>query len=619
MKKILKNLFFILLLPLTINSQDIIKVSNVRTLNGLETGYLSFDSLVTTGWFPGWQSDNYPARILVDLGGDYFLTNVLVYDNTGKPTLTFEYYDGFNFKEFESITLDLFQRWNSREVRTPKTRYIRITLNKAESDNPCPEIFFVGTTKPLAPIQTPPSLRNLSGDARKIGINGFHWIPWKNAKFPCFRVYQMLYWTWTPLGIKVEPSQDGSANYDSFLKDAKEKGIDIVFCPNKSPSWFNSKDNWSDTRLHRPEVDGTKPEHYTEIGQYYWQITARYGRKSWPVDRLWVNQVPKYFGEPINEKLSGLNLLNYLEVENEPDRPWNNPENKYTPEQYAALLCVSYDAIKNADPSMKVVMGGLSSINTGYLQRMLDWCKLNNHVFPADVINVHHYCNYMNSFPGPDINLWMGIGISPEQDRLEERLLILIRWVKDNNLNCQIWFSEFGYDTVEPSTMLGQYPQLYNGLDAETLQSWWLQRTYLIGLSVGLDKMFMYNGIDENSASQGYVFGSSGLSTGQYPQDGQLSFKKKKAYVDLQWLISELNGFTYQREIKIHPDIKILIFKNKRTIKYFYWSTTSNGTKIPFRIKNKNLMAEEFPQTYTQRLDLFENINKIGENVQRKD
>ena len=65
----------------------------VQVTKGFDNGKLSFDGNLLTGWFPGWNATDYPSSLVVDLGDSYQITKLSIYDNTGKPDLTFEVYD----------------------------------------------------------------------------------------------------------------------------------------------------------------------------------------------------------------------------------------------------------------------------------------------------------------------------------------------------------------------------------------------------------------------------------------------------------------------------------------------------------------------------------------------
>ncbi len=562
-----------------------------------------FDGNTQSGWFPGWNNSDYPVKCLIDLGKETYITQIKFYDWVGKPKVEFKSFINQKLNLIAQSDCSLYGQWQGIDVKSNvKCRYVEFSILSIEGDQPVTEIEIYGSDNPQEPDKRI-DLTKLSGDAKKIGINGFHWIPQDKVQFPLMRMYQVLEWTWTQQGMMFEPSFSADANYDTYLTNAKSLGYDVVFVPNKCPKWLNST---GDSRLQRSWTNPEEPMSYVEVSRYYFQLAARYGSTKHEDSELFINKNPRWFGDKVNVPKSGLNLLKYIEVENEPDRPWNIDSDKYTPEQYAALLSAAYDGhegrlglgcgIKTADPNMLVVMGGLSSINSAYIDRMNEWFKANRSdgKFPCDILNVHHYCNRSNSFPAPNINLWKGAGVAPERDKLDLRLKDFALYCSQN-VNKPIWFSEFGYDTNKPSTDLSQYPELYGNHSSEELQSMWLVRSVLIALGSGMDATFVYNGIDENSASAGFLFGSSGLMSGEYASDGKTAFKPKQSYTELIKLMVELDGYKYYKTMTKNGVIVLEFRKKGFTFarKYFYWSPTWNDTSVKFNLNFKNLTATE--------------------------
>lgn len=94
-------------------------------------------------------------------------------------------------------------------------------------------------------------------------------------------------------------------------------------------------------------------------------------------------------------------------VGNEPDVPW---QDNATPEQYAAVYGVLYKAIKEADPTARVAIGGVSQptpLRLAYLDRILAAYKARyGGEMPVDVWNVHAF------ILREERNSW-GVGIPP--------------------------------------------------------------------------------------------------------------------------------------------------------------------------------------------------------------
>jgi hypothetical protein len=600
----LKKILFLILFPITLFAQIPYSIQ-VTSGSGTDIEKL-YDGNVTTGWFPGWNQADYPAKALMVLDSEFYIHKIRFFDNVGKPKITFYGWKGTEKILLLEKELGNFQQWQEWEINNQeKFELLQVEISTIDGDRPVTEIEIYGSTS-IAP-EPPPVPINYSGDALKIGLNGFHWVP--NELLPCpnIRVYQMYQWTWLIDGCQFQPTWDADGKYDSYLETAKNKNQTVIFCINKIPPFLSNQNgqDWQWGRIHRDGCNAEDPESYREVAEYAWQVAARYGSINFPDSLLKISLKEKYPNAPHNEKKSGLNFIQYLEFENEPDRPWEPDINKYTPQQLAAFCSAIWDGhegtlgthigVKNADPNLRIVLPSLSTINLWYLNEMKKWFDANrsDKQFCADVISVHHYCNSKNPWPGNAIDI-TGFGVSPETDHLDQRLKELKLFCIQNFPHCEVWFGEFGYDTEPPMTVLTQYPLIYSTHSSEELQGQWNLRTFLYGLSNGLDKVIGYNFCDEDSAPMGYVFGSSGFLTSQ-----ATGFKKKQSWKDLDWLTREINGFTFNQDISI-LGVQIFEFKSNHATKYFYWSPTSNDSSKNFRIGRKRLVATEKVQVYTR-------------------
>ncbi len=507
------------------------KLYSITVIRGQSTGALQlFDGNTQSGWFPGWNAGDYPVLAKIKFTEKVKFNKLKLFDWVGQPNFTL-----INQTDTINVKLNQFNKWQTKTFKTMEVDEILISISDIQGDIPITELeFYYDSTV------TPPNTKKLTGDALSIGTNGFHWIP--TDLIPCqnIRIYQMVQWSWTPKGLAVNPTVQADGMYDEYYQELKNKNITAIPCINKVPNWSHESPNdpeWADLKMNDIGTNPNDPLSYRSISQYGFQLAARYGRVKYPSQDLKVNQEPRWNGDIVNLLQSGLDLLSYIELENEPDRPWKNPTHKYTAEQFAAFMSAVYDGhegrmgkgygIKTADPSMKVVMAGISAINTKYIEDMNQWFKQNrtDQIFAADVINVHHYCNSANPpFPAQTVNLYLGDGIDPITDKLYQRLNVLKNKVgrdylsTNNNTNNDIsnidplgrknvkfWFTEFGYDTNPCSTPLCQ------AVENDSIQAEWILQSFLIAIKAGYEKSFVYNLSDEMSADKGYVFGSSGL------------------------------------------------------------------------------------------------------------
>src|SRR5690606_18787840 len=183
------------------------------------------------------------------------------------------------------------------------------------------------------------------------------------------------------------------------------------------------------------------PFSYELISDYSFQFVARYGHNEVADNLLRTTEA--------SPKKSGLGLIRYFENWNEPNGWWGNPTEHFTPYQFAAFCSASYDGhlnqmgegfgVKNADPNIKFVFGGLAELSLSYVQAMKLWSdQYRSGSFPADVINLHHYCNTVGKQHGEAD----AYGISPEEDQLKAKLEKVVAW-RDRHLpGKELWLSE---------------------------------------------------------------------------------------------------------------------------------------------------------------------------------
>ncbi len=579
---------------------------------GGESAHLSFDGDVNTGWFPGWNAPNYPASSKGFFDGEYTIQKVRVFDLYGQPTIKFQDEDG---AEFLSVKLDQFKNWREWNLNV-KASAVIITIQDLQGEKVVPEIEFYGVltgtvTPPVVDdpvIVVPPVLPHAtaSGAALALGTNGFDWVP-IDKLVPIvtnLRLYGYLGWTMTPNGIACSPIRREDVDYDALFKQYQDAGIEVIPCSSYAPDWFFTEKppKWE----HQPLADdlskASDPNSYKRYASYMYQMAARYGKTKVADSKLKVDTTPRFAGDAwINKKRSGLGLLNWLQIGNEPDSWWNPPYAQHTAQQYAACVSAAVDGhcgtmgegygIWNADPHMRIVMGGLSCINQPYLQDMLEWFKENrpDHDWPRNPItgepvhvDVHHYDNTGNEPVGGKPQIAFKHGCAPETDDLYTRLVNLRTWVDVNIPGAQMWLSEFGWDTVLPS--------LQEAPDEQT-QAEWIVRGYLLALAAGCEKVFVYNAIDENSGSG--LYQTCGLMYAEVPKNpNEVPLAPKASYHAVRALYSSLNGRRVTKNLSATPDIIALGLESvDPAVEPALIAWTTDDSRV-IRLQTNVLMAE---------------------------
>jgi hypothetical protein len=334
--------------------------------------------------------------------------------------------------------------------------------------------------------------------------------------------------------IKIEPSPgnytfnpvfSGSWNYDAIYQAASQDSVLILADLKNCPQWLldsypaNLQDSEDVPTPHGS--DHSDPASYILQAKAAFQFAARYGSNT-NVDPslVSVDSKPRWTADPPNQVKIGLNLVKYLECDNERDKWWKGPATKQTAQEYAANMSAFYDGnkgklgkgvgVKNADPNMQVVMGGLASANVQYVIDMVNWCKTNRGYradgsidLCFDVINYHIYSNDGNVLT----NIQASTGVAPELSIIGG---IADSFTKEANslLNHpQVWVTENGYD-INPGS-----PQRANAIgnrSALLTQADWTVRSALLYARHGVNRLFFFQLYDD-IPNGGGTYQTSGL------------------------------------------------------------------------------------------------------------
>lgn len=568
------------------------------------TAYNLFDGNTGTAWFTGWPESCYPQRCIVDLGQRYYLSSIRFYDGSGTPRIKITATNGSS----DSMVilhkpLDMYEVWQTVEVPITPTsyRYLKIELDGVQDSRALTELeIFRFSKKPvISPTDTLPKNKP-TGAGAAINVCGFHWVPMDRlSPFSATRLYISSEWIWRPDGLFVEPiyqAQTADVNgLDTYLIRAKQQGLRVLPCIHQTPKWMvgdaDYADGGADQNPARPKnADKTVPSSYAAIAEMYRQFVMRYGSRKHKDGDLHVDKTPRWKGDVPNEKKSGLNLITHIEVWNEPDKWWkigtDESEAYMPPREYAAMLSACYDAIKAADPSVLVVMGGLTGADMPYLTEMHRWFEQQGMNFKADVINIHHYSNTANDATGWPPS-WSEAGaICPEKDKAFEKIANVVAFAK--GIGRPVWVTEFGYDTRPPSPM---YASPVGGFTSEQLQAQWLARSYLEYMRKGVDNCFLFNIVDERGAPYGGLYQNSGIL---YGEGSDKTYSPKPAHGVLAQLAAELSGGWLAKDLS-KPSYRMLQFNfPDGRQKVVYWSPTMEGKTFP--LPNTNLTVTEWPR-----------------------
>lgn len=638
----MKHIFWLLLACTHIlHASTPIKIVKIETINGQANAALSFDNNTGTSWFPGWSTPSAKATITFDQ--TYQISRVRYFDGTGQPRLNI-YADANAPTPLKSIALSQYWVWLTQDLDI-ETNSLTIEIVTIQGDLVIPEIEFYG--KPVkggtASPETPAvSITGLA--TSKISVCGFHWVPLdKMQPFAMRRDFQMSGWTWSPMGFSPDPLYGAASRdvqgYDKYFADAKAAGLTIVPCVNETPEWFwnlppapaiysiaevdvpyyNPRLNVIDAidTLNEPPVpltystsihpktlpkgagfQKTDPFGYISYARFMFQYAARYGRQKWDDNAIEVNEEHLYPNSPINEKKSGLDLLQYIEPWNEPDAWWLDTTVYAQPEQFAAFMSAVYDGhcgrmgaqvgIKSADSTMIVVMPGLTGADKKYLERVVAWCRKNrpDQSLPWDICNFHFYNNTGN-MAGRWPPTWL-LGTPADMDAAWPDVTAYVAYVK--SLGQKVWWTEMGYDTKTPSW---QYARPYGPYAPDSVQAMWLVRNYLTGIAAGIDNIFIFNAINEPGAPNGGLYQNSGVL---YGAGDATPFAPKPSWYAIAAMTKALQGYKYKADLSVGATVKILAFSKPGKTMIAYWSPTNTDKKVPFKYQGRSFTAQETVQ-----------------------
>ncbi len=248
-----------------------------------------------------------------------------------------------------------------------------------------------------------------------------------------------------------------------------------------------------------------------------------------------------------NDTGSNAGDVTFIESWNEQDRWWTNTQNgiipeytQFTPAEYAAMINADIDGaegtltgtgtdcndntityplgVRNVDPNIRVVMGGLANTRyedmtgagdiidngtfvtawTYWIEGMRTWFTANRadgNDFPIDVLNFHHYSV-------DNENLFAAKWRSPEEDefrlQVQEEIVAEMEgagWRTANDYR-ELWISEFGYDTNQetaPNFDFTDFTTNNPDITAENLQAQWNARTFLELYAAGVDRAMVHH------------------------------------------------------------------------------------------------------------------------------
>ena len=412
-------------------------------------------------------------------------------------------------------------------LKNPVIGHIRSLVINSWGDFPG-EVEFYGRYTPPQPLTQVTDndcpLRNF------FGVNAFEWDflneadhaqldPVKIAAISNFTAVRH-YMDWEKLEEKegvysFAPTNSGGWNYDTVYKWCWDHNITVLACLKTLPPWMvatypkGEQDN--ENIPMRAGKNPADPQAYIEQARAGFQYATRYGNNK-RID-------PKLIKlDPSNQVRIGLSTVGYIECDNERDKWWKGRKAYQTGREYAANLSAFYDGnhntmgpgvgVKNADPTMMVVMAGTAGITTDFVRGMIDWSREFRGYrgggvdIPWDVTNYHFYSNDADYTPYKK----QTTGVAPELSKAAAVARNFVQMAHTYAIG-PVWVTEAGYDINQQS------PQKAVPIKDKTAlqtQADWTLRTSLLYARAGIQKVFYYELMDDNP-KLGTMFSTAGL------------------------------------------------------------------------------------------------------------
>ncbi len=562
----------------------------------------------------GLMLSNWEAWYPVLSGEVIELDQIKMYDWEGvftdKPTTIFVVDDKWQRTQIARFTGPRYDLWTGPYPDSPN----QYNLNNLVSNfkyivvntygNMPSEIEFYGNYQVPPVALSNPVFNNYSALKNMTGANGFEWnflnsdgfgISQKSLQmakaFNGFRHYL----DWQKLeksegAYTYNPCYSGSWNLETLYRSLKQANIEVLACIKNIPDWIEStypadKQGMENVPLKYGR-DYILPTSYIEQAKLAFQYAARYGsNKNVNPSLLSVYQIPRWTGDSTNIVKIGLDLVKYIECNNETDKWWKGREAYQMGREYAANLSAFYDGhmntmgvgvgAKNADPNIKIVMAGTASTNTDYVRGMIDWCAqyrgylANGAInFCWDIINYHFYSNdaLFSQYGGN-----ASVGVAPEFGSFEKTAQNFIKMAAVIAKNMPVWVTETGYD-INPSQSSQYAPAIGSKSVLET-QADWILRTSLLSARNGIGKLFFYEMYDDNP--YGGQFGTCGLLSSK-------DSARRPAANFLNQLNQQFGNYIYQENIHHNPEVDRYEF-NKQSM-YVVWNPTQTGSVLSYSL-----------------------------------
>ena len=314
------------------------------------------------------------------------------------------------------------------------------------------------------------------------------------------------------------------------------------------------------------------PRHDPKYGQYALNNRSFLPKDEKAYKKFVMALVERYDGDTISDMPNLSVPIKHWQIENEPPHGLHD---------YAAFLKITYEAVKEADPDAKVIIGGvpgfppasqyINNFDKHYLPILDDLSRLKKSYF--DIFDFHWYGNATGDYLG------IRDAYQHIKNALEERKLIPSHG---------FWMTEMGTYSGDPAPT-----RMLSSVDfpfqTEKQQAIDVIKRNVYALSLGVKKIFMAFGVTEGFRNAGGYFDFTG-----FVYDGKHSFDqgkgvKKLSYYSYKKMTETMEGSDWEsiQTIQEKDDLHIYkLNKNGKSI-WIAWNDSSTSTPITLRLNKK--------------------------------
>lgn len=306
-------------------------------------------------------------------------------------------------------------------------------------------------------------------------------------------------------------------NMDQIFQTYHDAGLGVLTYMFMTPAWASTAPNDSpeSMKLAFPPKD---PAWY---GEFCFQMAARYGSKQHPESELLTP-----------DKRSGLNLVKYYEMWNEPNlNPspaatwggWAAPMDKYY-----EMMRFGAEGVKRADSDAVVTTAGYAGASKDVVDALRTY-QYPDGKHPLDFVDVLSVHFYSGQEP-PETCKTDGNAKVTGDTTFSENLRELAEWRDQFAPGKPIWMTETGYDSAGPFGT------------TEAIQAARLPRVVMLCLAQNIEKVFVYR--------------ESGSTPSMHACSGVLrdDFSRKPSWYTLGTAIRQLHGVRGGARRMPHPN-----------------------------------------------------------------